>query len=214
MFLKGVRWYLAGALALLVCASSIEARPREVEQRNEELVLRHPTVSCGFNLDIGYLAGDAVTDRLAETKNRFLGGGGIRLEYRLAPVVRVDCGFDVLFGWFYEYRSRGRGYSYSIGCRFVHQPYRRSSFFLRGEVGTVMLGNGSTYENRGDIDRSCFFARVGLGQQYYVTSSNLTHVEILLAGIRTADGKVHPYVGQTEDNVYYVMLRITWAFGF
>ncbi len=197
----------------MVCASTVDARRKEVEYGSEELELRHPIVSCGLNLDIAYLAGDEVTARLGETNRRFLGGGGIRLEYRVAPVVRVDFGFDALFGWFDEYGARGRGYSYSVGCRLVHQPEERSSLFFRGELGIVMLGNGATYKNRSAIDRSCYFARLGIGQQYYVTSSNLTYVEMLFAGIRTNDGKVHPYVGETTENVYYVMLRVTWVFG-
>lgn len=200
-------------LALFSVASSAQGRQKGMGPSEEELELAHRAVSLGIGVDLGYLAGDAVTARLGETKSRFLGGGGIRLEYRLSPVVRVDAGFDALFGGFFEYGSRGRGYSYSVGCRLVHQPMSRSSLFLRGELGLVKLGAGEDYKSIPAIDRSSTLIRIGIGQQYYVSASNATHVELLGGSIRTSDGKQHPYVGVTNENVYYILLRISWIFG-
>ena len=213
MIVRKVNWCILGVLALIVCASPIEAGGKGYKSNEENIELKHSTVSLGFGLGAAYLAGDAVTTRLGETTSRFLGGGGIRLEYCLTPIVRFDCGFDALFGAFFEYGSRGRGYAYTLGCRLVHNPDVRSSLFLRGELGTVVLGIGDDYDNQPDVDRSCILGRIGIGQQYYVSSSSLTYVELIFTGIKTGDQKRHPYVGVTDENIYYIMLRVSWIFG-
>jgi hypothetical protein len=199
-------------LLLVASTSAVGAQKRKIGLQADDFKIRPSVLSIGLNIIGGYLAGNEVTT-LLQTDKRFLFGGGAYVEYRLSRIVRCNAGIDGIFGQFFEHGARGRGWSYSAGVRLVHQPEARSSLSLSGSLGMVMLGEGSKYETREGIDRSCLFGRLGIGQSYYVTPSNLTLVEFMVTGIKTNDGNAHPYVGLIDENVYYLMLRISWLFG-
>ena len=196
-------------LLVFVSTTSAYWKKEAPPPSSEPIDIEYTTFSLSPYITGGLLTGKAA-DLIEETFRQAVYGAGMRLEYMVNPVVRLDGGIEMLFAQVYDNSlAKGHGFSYSAGTIIMFTPHNRSSFYGRGTIGWASLNASNISKSLG----THLFTRIALGQAYYSSPTRTVRFELYYNIIRTDNIGSYPYVGNINFNTTHVGILLGMSFG-